>query len=107
MSLGGNFGLFENNIEATASLGPLALKAELVATVDEATGKFFAADATFSLVNPVDGAGRVYINDIVDADRRRPVLLRCRRQSRRSLNPSGFIDGVRFRRAGAAARPDA
>src|SRR5690606_36086355 len=67
VTFGGNLGLFENGIEATASFGLLSLVATATCNVDESTGKFFGADVNLAIVNPDDGASRVTVDAIVDA----------------------------------------
>ncbi|MHC1764379.1 MAG: beta strand repeat-containing protein [Verrucomicrobiia bacterium] len=88
VSFGGNFGLYENEVAATASLGLLAVTAEMTGTVDEETGKFFGADVDFDLVNPLDGSARVTVDEIVAAIKAKQFLYQP------GVGSSGFVDGV-------------
>ena len=92
---GGNFGLFENEIKATAAFGPLALTAEATGTVDEPTGKFFGADVSFELVNPVDSTGRITVNQIIEAIKDKKFFFQPGEAGGTLDDPAtGFIDGV-------------
>ena len=54
VSFGGNFGLFLNDVSATASLGILAITATADGTITDPTGdKSFKADVKFDLRNPL------------------------------------------------------
>jgi outer membrane protein OmpA-like peptidoglycan-associated protein/Ca2+-binding RTX toxin-like protein len=99
VSFGGNFGLFEDNISATASLGMLGVTADLEATVDAPSGKFFGADVDFDLINPVDGTSRVTIDDLLDAINAGKFLYDVNDQGSsivdgEEIPDTGFIDGV-------------
>lgn len=95
VSFGGNFGLFENNIQATASLGLLAVTAELNATLDAATGKFFGADVDFDLVDPLTGGTRVTIDQLIEAMNDKKFMFQADEMGGTFKDPAtGFIDGV-------------
>ncbi|MDT8288069.1 MAG: hypothetical protein RQ748_13255, partial [Elusimicrobiales bacterium] len=83
VSFGGDFGLYENNISATAALGLLAVAAEMVGTVDEQSGKFFGAGVNFELRNPDDAGSRLTFDEII-------ALLNAKKFL---YADGGFIDG--------------
>jgi len=92
---GGNIGLYENNVSATAALGPLGVTADFESTVDVSSGKFFGADVTLDLVNPLDGTDRVTINALLNAINDGQFLFNAIDQGGTIADPAtGFIDGI-------------
>jgi hypothetical protein len=63
----GEFGVFANDISATASIGFLGVTATLNPTLDVSTGKFIGADVDFGLRNPVDGSTHIGVELIGNA----------------------------------------
>jgi Ca2+-binding RTX toxin-like protein len=95
VSFGGNFGLFENEIKATASLGLLAVTADMTGTVDLLTGKFFGADVDFDLINPVDSTSRITVDQIINAINDKKFLFQAGEAGGTFADPAtGFIDGT-------------
>jgi len=95
VSFGGNFGMFENNVAATASLGLLAVKADMTGTLDLTTGKFFGADVSFDLINPVTGADRITVDQIINAINDKKFFFQAGEAGGTIDDPAtGFVDGV-------------
>jgi len=95
VSFGGNIGLFEDEVSATAALGLLAITAEMDATLDASTGKFFGADVDFDLVNPLNGSSRVDLDLLANALNDKKFLFQADDMGGTLADPgTGFIDGV-------------
>src|SRR5262249_19927230 len=93
--LDGNIGLFENNVTAAASFGPLAVTADASGTLDAPTGKFFGADVSLALVNPVDATSRITVNEIISAITDKKFFFQAGQEGGTPTHPNtGFIDGV-------------